>query len=411
MREAEETDGRRDQEAIAGLGELHEYDQEFAEARARYLEAIDEIDARFARIAGETVSLRDPVQNRANETASPYQQRSRSGTLALLSPRPSPDPVPFMHAIMSRDPQGMRVAGLNIPWGIRRLRLMLQVGMTYEMARDFEPAKVHYLDARMFAWALIETYPIAPSTARSGFGKEAEEARIEAANDIAKHINLLYQPIFAEAWISEKLENGVDTACSLVESDLLRLRKRLPFLNELDVTKDGLTAYVDDDGRTKRHGGAGDSNMALVGAELHNKAGDLYFFKGKGAVPVHGLAKYLDRKRRHETVLRIELDHPLLRRNTKADDIANSPQGGSGSGMLLRAHYHYAVGLHELRRYVAYRRLTSGRRLTHCVVRMDRFSRALQSAKASGRPLCHNRSTTRSATWRKPFWRGYLSSR
>jgi hypothetical protein len=135
---------------------------------------------------------------------------------------------------------------------------------------------------------------------------------------VLKNLNILFQPMFAEAWVSEKMVGGIDTSVSLIERELSELRRISPFVRDLSTRLSTDPANV-----------AG-SNFSLIASQLHNKAGDLLFYKGRQRIPLDRLVEALSEEQK---------DHKRW----------------GWEGYLLRAHYHYAVGLHELRRYLFHR--------------------------------------------------------
>ena len=347
-----------DSDKIAVLAELHEYDKQFDEARAHLRKAIDVLDKRFFERVGATVSEHDPVNDYAKRSVggkqsyaySPHRDYKIASILAMQS-----GSIPSLRAVFGQDPSAKSIASLYLPWGVRRLRLMLQVGLTSELIRDYERAQLYYLDARQFAWGLINSLEL--EKIENWHGTEFLQQEIH--KDFLRHINLLYQPVFAEAWVLEKNTGHIDTAATMVESELIWLRKKLPFLRRADaVTKDKFSSnvpYLDrGTGRVNNFAGAGGSNFALVGAELHNKAASFYFFKGKQHIKASYLAIHLAVVNNHtnktnKTVLKLE--------NLK--DRLNDPLLTGSEGTLFRAYYHNTVALHELRRFITYRRVTS----------------------------------------------------
>ncbi|MEP7010059.1 MAG: hypothetical protein ABJC13_07030 [Acidobacteriota bacterium] len=290
-----EGNGKEIQDLVSGLGELYEFDQEYETARLYYRQATSLLDLELRAVTGGSEFL---------ERQSPMLQ------------------------IVGGAPPGPANARRYLTWGIARLRLILQVGMTFELSRNYERAGVEYGNASSLARSLL-------------LALLDEEGRFEAvhfgiAHDqqktpenrlhVLKHLNLVFQPVFAEAWVSEKLAGAVDTSVTLVESELWQLRRILPFVRDARVEEAESAVVV-------RH-----SNFALIAAELHGKAGDLLFFKGRSLVSkaniIHWAEKYDPQSPRH-----------------------------GAEGYLLRAHYHYAVALHELRRFTAYRLTSSKRKL------------------------------------------------
>ncbi len=240
----------------AALGELHEFDEEYELARYHYRNAIHALDKEMQSDLGS----------------------SEEGTT---------------------DPRAMTGPRGQSQWGVSRLRLMLQLGMTHERAKDFESAMVVYCQAGHLARTLLMRL----------LPQQSEDA---ANISLSKHLDLLFQPIFAQAWVAEKSGSGPDTGAGLIETELMHIRQTLPFVN-LPFGKRAPAKSPTD----LRH-----ANFALTMAELHDKAGDFFFTKGK---------------------------------QTKQRDGEFDP----APGYLARAHYHYAVALHEIRSFSKYRRESS----------------------------------------------------
>ncbi|MCJ8269358.1 MAG: hypothetical protein MJK04_08140, partial [Psychrosphaera sp.] len=301
-----------DPSLITSLGELYEYDEEFDSARKEYNRALICIDNQLKeQIFGEVAT--------GNKQA----------------PAGTPDdklPSLVYNILAGNDKTTCR---LYSTWAVFRLRLMLQIGMTYEQSKNLERAQMQYSDADVFAKRIIQSLipeqPTAKAKAsthskksktkaktknRTTIDAESEEelnyALLEAqewdanALHILKHFNLLYQPLFAKAWVAEKLEGSVDTSIDIVEKAIDYLRKILPFYYRHENTTPSFT---------------GNSNLFLVISELHNKAGDLCFFKGMSS----------------ETTANQTGAIELLK------------------GYLYQAHYHYALSFHEIREYIGYR--------------------------------------------------------
>lgn len=286
-------------ELVAALGELHEFDQEFETARFHYRRAIHAVDQELEQVFGTLPS--DPERLQTLET--------------LLGKHPTT----ALAGILTREAAGEKLPRAYLSWGIARLRLMLQIGMTYEQANDLERASVEYGDAKVLADALIKaSFGTAQDRSDPGFGRLSE----------LKHLNLLFQPSFAQAWVLEKLPGNVDSSLPIVEMELTRLRGQVlsPPWGKLEPTES--------------YSSPRNTNFALILAELQNKVGNLYFFKGRQAFPRPDEKRY---------------EHELA----KAQRAGETKIYGGTEGYLLQAHYHYAVGLHELRRFVTQRLETS----------------------------------------------------
>ncbi|MGM0575226.1 MAG: hypothetical protein ACQEXJ_05810 [Myxococcota bacterium] len=298
---------------IAALGELYDFDQEFETARHYYSQAIEKLDEEFTRHF---------------ESRRPGPSESRAVARALRGEDRGPDDV-----------------RRHITWGVERLRLTLQVGMTYERERNHERAAATYRNARTLARRVIaallgadgDENPRRDLWARLSNVGGTEQHRFHPSRrrlrlQLLKHLHVVFQPLFAEAWVAEKMESAVDTSTTLVEQELWRLRRELPFLRPTDDER----PLADTDAMNVRH-----TNFALVAAELHNKAGDLYFFKGRQVLRTRTEDQ---RARLKEWAERGRSPH------------AEERQSQGGEGYLLKAHYHYCVGLHEVRRFAARRR-------------------------------------------------------
>ena len=274
---------------VAALGELYEFDQDFERSRHQYRVAIDLMDQDLIR------RVEPPMDPKVDE-------KPETILLSILNGK------------------RLEYARLFVPWGVARLRLILQIGMTYEHERDFERAEAEYRSARTLARALVRSYVDAigrGELTQPDSGKHQPSSQHAHRLHTLKHMNIVFQPIFAQAWGSEKAVGSIDTSTSLVENGLWEIRRALPFVREPEV--DAISDMTD--GIARSH-----ANFSLTIAQLHNKAGDLYFFKGK---------------------------QPTLPERILSDLEQSTDR--STEGYLLRAHYHYAVSLHELRRYIHHR--------------------------------------------------------
>lgn len=245
------------------LGELHDLDEEYDLARYRYRRAVHLLDQ---QINDDLIGTRSALTVNTDDGS-------------------------ILARVLQRDSKTVDAVRRRAHWGVTRLRIMLQIALTHERTHDFESAAVKYRSARMLADALIHTDTFQARDRAKGGG-----------HDLLDHLNLLFQPAFAEAWVSEKAGTFGDASLTLVERAIAEARKLLA--------------------------GAQGQLFALTLAELHDKAGDLFFFKGKTKRPVD------------------ESGQPLR-------------------GYLERAQFHYAQSLHAVRAYNVHRAETSGLRLEH----------------------------------------------
>ncbi|CAN98622.1 putative membrane protein [Sorangium cellulosum So ce56] len=263
----------------AALGEHHDLDEEYDLARYHYRRAIRLLDDQVAN---------DLIGTRPGQTMD-----AKDGSI--------------LHQLITRDPKTIETIRRHPHWAVGRIRLMLQIALTYERIRDFESAALGYRSARSLAEVLLESVPLS----------EVKLTSKEDSYELLKHANLLFQPAFAEAWVGEKEGTLVDASVALVERAIADSRKRLPFVNKPFERRRVATSPT-----SVHH-----ALFALTLAELHDKAGDLLFFKGKPS-------------------------------STHRED-----EGGAHRGYLDRSHFHYASSLHELRSYNRYRRCSSGPKL------------------------------------------------
>ena len=296
----------KDIDKTFALGNLYEYDEQYEDARMMYTKAISMLDEQLFHHVGKENSSSDI------KTISPiFSQLDTVATLKL---------------ILSQDGDGALNALWFSKWISYRLRLLLHMGLTYEISNNLEAAKSEYMQARLLARAIIGIVASYPDMNNLD---DKDKIIYTSAVDLLKHINVIYQPILAEAWISEKMIGAVDTSGSLLESELIWLRKNLPFINEPSATaNEKMEDYLESSNIIKKDSGVANYNFSLVAAELHNKAGDLYFFKGQQSY-------HTDRSSPHS----------------------------ANNGSVFRAHYHYAVALHEMRRSIFCRRVTSEAKL------------------------------------------------
>lgn len=270
-------------ELIAALGELYEFDQDYETARKEYHRAIDAFDEKLEKLAGGF-----SAPSNKSPTNIPYIFTGQSNSLARQA----------------------------ASWAISRLRLNLQIGMTYELTRDFEKAEMIYHESHLYARSLLNAY-LSVSKNRAEFNHQSDKLALF----FVKHFNLLYQPVFAKAWAAEKDASAVDTSVALIEDELNYLERVLPFRLRKDIEN-----VYDDVSPTKIQ----NANIGLLKAELHDKAGDLLFFKG--------------------------CQIPKL---TDSDPYNVTKYKSEWAGYLIHADFHYVISLHYLRHYNLYRRYAS----------------------------------------------------
>ncbi|MBF0195728.1 MAG: hypothetical protein HQL71_14300 [Magnetococcales bacterium] len=304
---------------VTGLGELYEYDQDFAGARQQYRHAILLVDEEFSRISGCQIK----AGGRSND-----------------------DLVSSMGAVLLAQEAGIRSINQSLDWGVARLRLMLQHAMTYEQSNNLEQAEVEYRNTCQLARMLIISYGKLLDEQNSK--EDTKQQWGLSHKQLLKHVNILYQPFFASAWVAEKNSGGVDTGPGSLEKDLLWLRMQFGMTHKEELIKKSLTPSQ-----------VSHSNYLLILAELHHKAGNLLFFKGSQQFDVTELNNRSD-------FFNCQLNKEYQQTNNSNIASSNALCASSPKvkpkfmGYLPRAYYHYVVSLHEIRRFIIHRHQSSG---------------------------------------------------
>ena len=326
-----------DFDKINALGELYEFDQQHEQAREQYRKALSVLDKIMYQRLGHTVSTsKDSTEPNYVNNCHAHKCSSSNKSNVVVNIKSQPETQTIIRALLSWDEKELENLLWAVPWGVRRIRLMLQIGMSFELAQDYERAKAHYIDARSLASAFFQLYKLLLQESSNEKLGSAKGWRLTVLKDMLRHTHLLYQPFLAEAWVGEKMVEVINGSTVLLESELLRLRRTLPFVSQQDATFDEyLRPFVGNQSKKNNQyfflqnfGGGGGSSFGVLLAELHNKAGDLYFYKGYQF-------KFSSRNR---------------------DIAADKPAEPKAAGYILRAHFHYAFALHELRRHNFYDR-------------------------------------------------------
>lgn len=267
IRESDQTN----EDMMVALGELHEYDQEYELARGWYYSALFLNDREFSQYVGKQVDvtdkLRDSLLGGNKLDASPTSVSVIEKAAGLLKP---PERVPYIKALLTGDEVARKSITVHLPWATRRIRLLLQIGLTYEQTYDFERARSYYYSAHKLASVLTDE--IRDRAVESNPSQAANSAWFAMACD---DLEILYQPAFASAWVAEKSVGSIDGAIDIVEFELQELHRRIsPRVNDpLNIYSK--LEYIPEELKKRMF-----RNFAMLGAEAHNKAGDLHFFKG-----------------------------------------------------------------------------------------------------------------------------------
>lgn len=345
--------GQPSPDIISALGELYEFDQAYDVARSHYERAIRMIDEEFERQVG-----------RSSTSAAEMSAASLPDAISKLgSDLSGVRDSGVIDAILRGAREDRRILGGYMPWAVRRLRLMLQIGLTFEQAGDEERAQAQYHSAHLLARAITD---IAFRTA-----EERNKAIEEDPNRwedrgwlklLLENLTLVFQPLMASAWVSEKLEGSVDTSLAMVERELLDLSRRFTFIRQRGLTRTNLSdrAFDKDTQLPKVPVGDFAQNFALLSAEMHNKAGDLYFFKGRPHLSGGDVEAVKAR-------ILATSSRPFIQRIQEL------------KGYLPMARYQYCTAMHEVRRFVR--------------MRTDLGAGQLNPTKDLGRPTTHREGT------------------
>lgn len=291
----------------SALGELHEFDEEFESAREYYYLILDTLDSQLLKIFGNNVG---PFLG--------YQESSRNVTLTRS--------LSLVPCLLNLDYFSLRILRTNSSWSINRIRFMLRIAMTYELSANYEKAQVWYQDAMILSNAVI--FSLIDDKGREKIKSllfDPKKEKMGPLIDSLKELQIVFQAIFALAWISEKLVSAVDTAPALLEAQIAQLYSCLPFIREKGIPELKSNEIA-------KHG-----NFSLVASELRDKLGDLYFFKGRQFHPPACL-----------------------------DDLkSNSAWRFQNEGYLTSACANYGLALYEIRRFCIYRLKASAKKNSH----------------------------------------------
>lgn len=320
------TGHRENIDTIAGLGELYEYDQDYEIARNYYRQAIAVLDRTFVESTSTSIKSTTIVtpEDAAADEQSGLDASLFSNVAQVIQSNDNMEefdwrPLGFVQNDL-KNPRSQALIRSNFTWAISRLRLMLQIGQTYEQETNYERALASYMHSHRFSQAILK------ATAPKDTGDDTfDERTISAVN-----YSILYQAGMAAAWIFEKDGQDIDDSINLAEHHLGKFYESYPIL------RSELQAELPKD---LQHFRRNDSTLMLIIGDLHNRLGDLYFFKGKQALrSVKSFRNY-----------RLQLDHQ--------HNVA--PR----FGYLLQTHNHYALSIWHVRNYMALRQMLSQTRL------------------------------------------------
>ncbi|MEO0329005.1 MAG: hypothetical protein AAF217_10465 [Pseudomonadota bacterium] len=317
----QETINRGDHEnvdTISGLGELYEYDQDYEIARNYYRRAIAVLDNTYnASIASQIGAAgKDKISVKSKRKRRSYKTNITGSGVDETTFSP-------MGVIMQdvKSDAAKRAIKSNFSWSIARLRLLLQIGHTYEQERNFERALGSYMHAHQFSLAILNAMN------KNGF-RQSKSSKI-ASPITPQNYSILYQAVLAGAWIFEKGNQDTDESIAHVEMAISDLYKSNPILFRQDIDEWERHSY-----RLRKT----KFSMLMFASDIHDRVGDLYFYKGKQSARL--IKDY------EAFQLALDNDKDQLR-----------------FGYLMEAHYHYALSIWNVRHYLDLRNRSSRIRL------------------------------------------------
>lgn len=306
---------RENADTIAGLGELYEYDQDYEIARNYYRRAINLLDARFRQDTGH--NFRSASVNTSDS------KLANGGFRTVKNHSDDADWEPAGFVMLEGESESAQaLIRANVQWAFARVRLMLQVGQTYEQEGNFERAVTAYMAASRFSDVVLA------ATTQTSKVKAGNLGPKKPRTLMAEGASLLYQARFAAAWVFEKDSQDIDESTNHVEEAIFEVyaRNKVLFPDAAKNVVDRQTVSNHD--ANLYH--IDYLNVLLTTSDLHDKAGDLYFYKG------------LTRPRYFEP------DQLII----------------GGLGYLPRAQQHYAGSLFQIRQFMKLRADLSARRLS-----------------------------------------------
>lgn len=359
---------RENADTISGLGELYEYDQDFEIARNYYRKAISVLDRNFTETTGNKFSLhRDRNAGKHGDEVSMEGQDDQrySWDTGKTGPSGAAEWLPsgfIQQSEFGTEAERKQIARLvraNFPWAIARLRLMLQIGNTYEQERNYERALGSYMHSHRFSQLVVqstlrcfEVEYASTGDARGSDNISAPEGgqmsstteRTPSENDgvqfvsdnrndrsiLGEHYPILFQAAHAAAWVFEKDNQNVDESIAHAEHALRWIYKTNPIL---------FRKKWDSLNRRESHFDEFNASLLLMVGDMHDRTGDILFFKGRQSMRlVKNFALY-------RTLIDFDCERP------------------SRFGYLLEAHYHYAMSIWNIRNFMTLRKHVSTHRL------------------------------------------------
>lgn len=223
QRLSEQGEDRNNIDILDMLGELHEFYQEYELARTYFRRGIN---ARFPM-------LKEAVGEKVGK---------------------KPDEMVVLQAIYSNTAGGRNALRSLEEWGPATLRLFLRIVMTYEREHNFHDAIIRYERCISFAETMIQAF----TSSETNIDRIRLYESSPTADNLCslEYLGLLFEPLFAYAWLLEKNSYTSSQSLPLIERGIGNFEKILNTFN------------------------GSNPQIGFVSTQWYKKKGTLCFFKG-----------------------------------------------------------------------------------------------------------------------------------
>lgn len=224
-------DDRDKTDTLSKLGELHEFYQEYEMARQYYRRCINARYPMFKEHVG------DKVGKGSKE-------------------------MPVLRAVYTNNKEGRKALLSLMQWGPISLKLYLKIAMTYEKERSYNDALIRYERLIKFAESMIQAYIIIEPD-NDVWSKPAQDY---GKAYILEYLGLLFEPLFAHAWLLEKNAYTSGNSLHVLESGIKNIENILKIEPEPPLKTPDMLKY--------------EAPLFFVQAQWYKKIGALCFYKG-----------------------------------------------------------------------------------------------------------------------------------
>lgn len=223
QRLSEQGEDRNNIDILNMLGELHEFYQEYELARTYFRRCINARFPMLKEVVGEKVGKKL-------------------------------DEMVVLQAIYSNTAEGRNALRSLEEWGPATLRLFLRIVMTYEREHNFHDAIIRYERCLSFAEAMIQAF----TSSDTNIDRTRLYESSPTADNLCslEYLGLLFEPLFAYAWLLEKNSYTSSQSLPLIERGIGNFEKILNTVN------------------------GSNPKIGFVSTQWYKKKGTLCFFKG-----------------------------------------------------------------------------------------------------------------------------------